>query len=91
MSPGDGNESAIAQPEEGERGVGLGAGVSAGVGAGVCVGVGFGVFAGIGVDVTVGMGFGASAGVEVWVFVARRSTVGVGEITGEEIGVGRAS
>ena len=83
MSPGDGNESAIAQPEEGERGVGLGAGVSAGVGAGVCVGVGFGVFA--------GMGVGASAGVGVGVFVAGRSTVGVGEITGEEIGVGRAS
>ena len=71
--------------------MGLGAGVSAGVGAGVCVCVGFGVFVGIGVDVTVGMGVGASAGVGVvGVFVARRSTVGVEEITGEEIGVGWA-
>ena len=69
----------------------MGAGVSAGVRAVVCVGVGFGVFAGIGVDVTVGIGVGASAGVGVGVFVVGRSTVGVGEITGEEIGVVRAS
>ena len=44
-----------------------------------------------GAEKGVGLGAGVSAGVGVRVFVARRSTVRVGEITGEEIGVVRAS